>query len=136
MIIGLVLNSLAILILLYFGFIYLFRKEFMPYHEAAVERSWDEVEKPFQILILALMRAVSGGYLALAFIVASLQYFYIQSRLPWLPVVMALVGIIGASPSIYATYCVRKYTKGNPPFGLAVAVMLLIVLGSLFNYAA
>lgn len=41
-----------------FGAIYLTRSEFMPYHAAAVGQSWGEVAPGFQVLLLAMMRAV------------------------------------------------------------------------------
>ena len=50
-------HALALLLLAVFSLIYLFRSEFMPYHAAAVEQVWREIDPAFQVLILALMRA-------------------------------------------------------------------------------
>ncbi len=47
-----------------FGLMYLLRPEFMPYHAGAVVMSWAEVPRAFQVLILGLMRAAAGAWLA------------------------------------------------------------------------
>lgn len=48
-------HLVAALLLLIFGLVYLFRPEFMPYHAVALDREWSTVERPYQVLILALM---------------------------------------------------------------------------------
>lgn len=45
-----------------FGFVYLFKESFMPYHAVALSSSWEELNPAFQTLILALMRAAGGGF--------------------------------------------------------------------------
>ena len=57
---------LAILNTLGFGLTYLLRRQFMPYHGVALKRQWDAMPTAFQILVLALMRAVAAGALATA----------------------------------------------------------------------
>src|SRR5512134_1863567 len=57
---------LGTLILTAFGIVYLVRPEFMPYHSVAVGMPWAAMTPPFQVLILALMRAVGAACLALA----------------------------------------------------------------------
>ena len=56
--------SLVALVSILFGLIYLIRNEFMPYHSKAIGSSWSDVERNLQVLIIALMRAAGGGFLA------------------------------------------------------------------------
>ncbi|KPK11998.1 MAG: hypothetical protein AMJ62_16160 [Myxococcales bacterium SG8_38] len=47
------------------GTIYLFRDSFMPYHAAALGKSWTELGPATQTLLKALMEVAAGGWLAL-----------------------------------------------------------------------
>jgi len=40
-----------------FAVIYLLRPQFMPYHAVALGVRWEELGRPFQIVILGLMRS-------------------------------------------------------------------------------
>ena len=63
------LYSFSLLIVLGFAVTYLTKTEFMPYHADAFSMQWQDLPKPQQILILALMKVVGG--LALAFFTLS-----------------------------------------------------------------
>jgi len=71
---GSLTTYLAAAILLSFGFVYLIRNSFMPYHSAAVSLAWTQVDQATQYLLLALMRATAGGFISLAFAIIVLQY--------------------------------------------------------------
>lgn len=66
-------NYMAAFLLLLFGILYLFKSSFMPYHGEALACNWEEIASGNQILILALMRTVAGGYLAVALTIVILQ---------------------------------------------------------------
>ncbi len=131
--IGNVSNYLASLILLSMGLIYIFKSSFMPYHSAAVMQEWDEINLEFQSLILALMRAVSGGYIAMAITVAVMQKKFSSTKVSWLPPLMLIAGLIVSLTSIYATLIVRFNTPGEPPTALAIAGIVLLLIGYAFN---
>ena len=80
--IGNIANYSAALILLGMGLIYLFKNSFMPYHSDAISLEWNEVDSSNQFLILALMRAVSGGFIAIAIVAAFLQKKFTSSKFP------------------------------------------------------
>ena len=65
---------IVMLIGLLFAGMYLFRKEFMPYHSAAVGKSWSELDLEIRVLIIALMRVVGGGWLASSVAMGSFLY--------------------------------------------------------------
>src|SRR5881398_1226828 len=73
----------AYLLFAAFAAIYLLRPRFMPYHAVAVGMQWEEVGRPFQILILGLMRVVGGGLLGAAFIGAVLLVWPFRQGAPW-----------------------------------------------------
>lgn len=129
-------NYLVTLIALGFGCIYLFRNSFMPYHSEAVSLPWDMVDEKFRILILAFMRAASGGYLVGAVVIAVLQYRFDKTGQKWIPPLILISGSIVALTSLYATLIVRLNSPGNPPTLLAVVLLILIIAGFFFNRKA
>ena len=131
--IGSLANYLAALILFTFGIIYLFRTSFMPYHSEALSLDWSEVESNTQFLILALMRGVSGGFIAISIAVIVLQKKFSSTKIPWIPWLILTTGLIVTSASIYATMIVRLNSPGKPPTTMAIVGILLLIIGYVFN---
>lgn len=126
-------NYLAAFLLFAFGVTYFFKSSFMPYHEEAVGVPWSQLETPVQVLILALMRCVGGGFLAVSVTIFLLQYHFTQTARRWVAWVIFASGWIVTCASIYATVLVRLHTLGNPPTGLASFGLLLLFIGLVFN---
>ncbi len=127
------LNYIGALVPTLFGIIYLTRSSFMPYHADALEMEWSEVNREMQLLILALMRAVSGGYIATGVIIIVLQHQFSSSRLTWIPPLILVAGAINATTSVYATLIIRINTAGHPPTELISGAFLLFIAAYLLN---
>lgn len=134
--IGNIANYLASLILLGMGLIYLFKNSFMPYHSDAISLEWSDVDTNTQFLILALMRAVSGGYIAFAIIAIFLQKKFASAKITWIPLLILIPGLIVSLTSIYATLIVRFNTPGKPLTSMAIVGVILLIIGYLFNQKA
>ena len=124
---------LSAAILLSFGFVYLFRNSFMPYHAAAIARSWAQIDHATQYLILALMRAASGGFISLAFTIIILQYKYSLYRIAWIPGLILFIGTISMICISYATLIISLHTPGRPPLAEAIIGEVLLITGFIFN---
>lgn len=116
-----------------FGLMYLLRGSFMPYHSEAVSLPWEMVEEKFRFLILALMRAASGGYLVGAAVILGLQYKFDKTGQKWIPPLILVCGSIVALTSFYATMIVRLNSPGKPPTVMSLVLLALIVVGYYFN---
>jgi len=127
------MNFLFALLSLAFGLIYIFRPAFMPYHSVALSKEWNEVDTNTQYLILALMRAVSGGFLVSAVAVIFLQYKFYISRIKWIPTLIFIIGIIIEATTLYAVMIVRLNTPGKPPESLIIVSFILLLAGYVFN---
>lgn len=116
------------LLLVGFGFVYLFRAEFMPYHSIAVGMSWSAIPPHFQVLVLALMKVFGGTCVALAllnFIVLIVPFRQGENWALWALPLCALVQI---SASVYAMSHVALNTAAKPPFwSSAIAAILVII---------
>ena len=120
-------------LLMFMGMIYLTRSSFMPYHGVALSHEWPEVDPMVRILIVALMRGVSGGLIASSVAIAFLQYKYTKLKLKWIPGLILVTGMILCSAFLYAMLKVKLNTPGNPPLGLIFAGAFLLITGFLLN---
>lgn len=126
-------TTLAAAILLIFGIIYLFRNSFMPYHSAAVSMDWSQVDPATRYLILALMKATSGGFISLAFAMIFLQYQFTRTGSSWIPGLILFIGTIAMVCISYATLIISLNTPGRPPLVDAIIGEVLLIIGFIFN---
>lgn len=122
-------HLVGIVTMVAFGMTYLFRKQFMPYHSAAVGKEWSEVPKEVQILILALMRAIAGGTLAVAFLGLIVLLIPFRDGAVWAYWAVPLSGLVLSAGSLYAMRLVATNTPGNPPYLLIVIAVALAITG-------
>jgi hypothetical protein len=123
----------AILIVIAFGFTYLFRTEFMPYHAVAVGVPWDQVSSSFQVLILGLMRAVGGACFAVAVLELILLLVPFRQGAVWARWAIPAGGLVIAAAALYAMIYVALYTPATPPWIAPAAGALLLVIGLILS---
>ena len=126
-------NYLAAAILMFMGVIYLMKSSFLSYHSVALSQGWNEIDSKVQILILALMRGVSGGLLAASVTIMFLQYKFLSTKLKWIPGLILLIGMILFFTILYAMLLVKLKTPGNPPIALTVTGAILITTAFVLN---
>jgi hypothetical protein len=119
-----------------FAAIYLLRPEFMPYHSVAVGMRWEEVGRPFQILILGLMRVVGGGLLGAAFVGAVLLIWPFRQGACWARWAIPIHGLIVACSSLYGTLYVELNTPAKSPWPAAAVAVVLLVLGGALSISS
>ena len=66
----------------------------MHYHSQAVSLKWDEIGKDMQLLILALMKTVGGGFIAVAVAIVLLQLKFYLEKISWIPLLILVMGLI------------------------------------------
>jgi len=116
-----------------FGFagVYLFRPEFMPYHQMAVGQPWEQVPEGYRILILALMRVGGGGWLAASLAMTALLVMPCRKGRYWAYITIPVIGLAVLLPTFIATLHVEYETPATPPYLFAgiMSILLLISLG-------
>ncbi len=112
------------------GVVYLSLDEFMPYHSAAIQTDWADLNNNYQGLILGLLKALGGGALTAGFATVFMAVVSLgKSVRPF----MVLLPTVATGYSIllcYATYTVHTSTPGNPPLLLASLSVAMSVLAS------
>ncbi|MFK0033543.1 hypothetical protein [Pseudomonas monteilii] len=127
----------ALVIIGIFALTYATRSQFMPYHAAAIERPWHTLDTPLQLLLLALVRLVGWGWLAIACAGLVMLYQLFALRLP-MELLVLLQGycLLAITPIIAVSSQVKRRTNGSPPVMISWVVMLLCWLGFLFGLLA
>ncbi len=119
---------LAGLLLVGFGIVYLFRAEFMPYHSVAVGMPWADVPPNFQVLILALMKALGGTNIALALAFYIVLFVPFRQGARWAVLATPLFGLVQSAAAFYAMSHAALHTAASPPFWAPAAGVLLTVV--------
>jgi hypothetical protein len=110
------------------GATYLFRTSFMPYHSAALGKSWSELDAASQVLIKGLMEVAAGGEIALGLLVLVLIYFPIRREERWARFTTPMALLLFYVPALLATLSVDQGTPASSPWQpLAIACGLVTV---------
>ena len=123
------LYLLTVPILLVYGFLYLFKTQFMPYHSIAIGLPWEQVPQGFQIVILALMRVVGGSFIALAIALLMILGIPFRNGHRWAYYTVPIMGILCGGASLYATLYVKIKTNANTPWLAAGIPVLIYIIG-------
>jgi hypothetical protein len=101
----------------------------MPYHRAALSTPWEKLEKPFQALLLGLMKVAGGGFLVSGLSVGIMTLFPFRAGEVWARFAIPIVGLTMALPTLYATILVRRQTPATPPVATTMITIALISVG-------
>ena len=119
----------AILILGTFGLVYVTRREFMPYHSAAVGMSWGEVSPALRVVILAMIRLIGSAFLAIVFLMASILLIPFRRGASWAKWALGAGGLWVSASSLFATLSVAAQTPANSPWQAPAAGVVLVLVG-------
>ena len=125
--------ALAALLSIAFGTIYLVRSQFMPYHQEALGRPWQQLDQPLQTLLLGLMRTAGGGLLAGGISIAILLLIPFRAGESWSLYAIPVIGLVTVLPALYATVLIRSRTQGNTPIAASARGVGLLVIGFILS---
>jgi hypothetical protein len=115
------------------GFVFLLRSEFMPYHAVAVGMPWSEVPHPFQVLILTLYKLAGGAWVVIGLSLLLLLFGPFKQGALWAKrAIPALILIHGAGVMNAMAY-ITLNTPATPPWNFTLAVIALTVFGFFFS---
>jgi hypothetical protein len=116
-----------------FGLLYLVRSSFMPYHQEAVGKPWQELDPRLRALLLGLLRVVGGGQVACGLSMAILLAFPFRDGESWSRWALPLIGLAATLPTLYATVSIRRKTGAHTPVWISVAGVALIGFGAVLS---
>ncbi|WP_319422709.1 hypothetical protein [Pleurocapsa sp. FMAR1] len=105
----------------------------MPYHAEALSLSWSKLEENMQVLILALMRAAGGGFLATGLAIFVLLIIPFRTGNTWSVYTIPAISLCTSIGTLYATLLVKTKTPGTPPVILGFLALALTIIGFIFS---
>ena len=135
-ILPIVLYFIVGLISLFMAFKSIFSNKYLPFHEQAAAKPWNEIDNRLKLVILSLLRLGGLGFLIIAILLLVfpvVTYFFpnkfIQLSIP----VIALIYCTGLFVNNYWLY---KNTKANTPWKgslYAIGILMAGIIISIFN---
>jgi hypothetical protein len=103
--------------------------KFLPFHEKISETTWDEVDKPIQSIILALMKIAGFGFLTVGLmliIFPIVNYFVEDNFLKFAAPILSMVFCFGL---FLINYNLSKKTKAATPWRGSLYAIILLLIG-------
>jgi hypothetical protein len=120
--------------LIVLGVRYLRSSEFLPYHGAALGRDWNHLDPRLQLLLLAMLRNMGGGFLALGLSTLALLVFPFREGAAWATYILPLSLLVAAIPSLVATRSVALATGAPVPERQVWIAIGFILLGFVLSH--
>lgn len=117
----------------FFGIVYLARAEFMPYHQEAVGKRWEELDSRMRFLLQGMFRMVGAGTLATGIAGALLLAFPLAAGEAWTPYAFLAIGLTEWLVGLYVTVQLRRHTGASTPVVTSAAMVVLVVVGFLLS---
>jgi hypothetical protein len=131
--IGLILYYAAMVLIVLFGGLYMFKPSFMPYHATIVHLNWEQIPSSEQILVRALMIATGGVTISVGIILGMFLYKFQKSGQQWISNYVMISGILAnLLISVAPIYVVIK-SDSVPPLYFPAVLIVLLVLGNILT---
>lgn len=125
--------GLSALLSMLFGIIYLVRSTFMPYHQEALGKPWQQLDQKLRVLLIGLMRTAGGGLLATGVSAAILLLIPFRAGESWSIYSIPAIGLLTAIPALYATIIIRFQTRAHTPVAASSIAVGLLVIGFILS---
>jgi hypothetical protein len=131
--IGFAIYLLIAIIFIFWGFLYIFSHEMMPYHKQVIGKNWEEIEPGVQVIILKLMKSVGAAFLTVGSIILMLLFIPFRRGENWANWTIFLGGLVFSGLGFFITF--KAYIAANAltPWVLFLLVMALFLTGFLFS---
>jgi hypothetical protein len=111
----------------------LFSAKFLPFHEKAAKKPWDEIDNSLKLVILTLLRITGMGFLIISILLLAcplINYFipnnFYKFSIP-------IISLIYCSGLFVINYILYKRTKANTPWKGSLYAMLAIIAGIIIS---
>jgi hypothetical protein len=110
------------------GLRYVVLTRYLPHHAAAVGKSWEELGRGEQVVLLAALRGAGGAFLACGVAIVFLLCVPIRRGEAWARYAILAIGLSAGAPLSHGVLAVARETASRPPtFALFIGLLLLLV---------
>ena len=115
--------------LLVYAFRYLLTGRYMPAHAEAAGHDWGALDPKSQAIASAMARVVGAGLLTTAITGGLLTLGAAITGLAWLKYLTPAPAIIFCTPTLHASYVLRRATGAATPLAPSLSALLLAIAG-------
>jgi hypothetical protein len=111
----------------------LFSTKFLPFHEKAANKPWDEIDNSIKPVILTLLRLAGLGFLIIAILLLAfpiINYFIPNKFYKYSIPVIALIYCTGL---LIINYLLYKKTKAYTPWKASLFAILALIAGIIIS---
>jgi hypothetical protein len=106
----------------------IFSKKYLPFHEEAAEKSWDNIEKPLQNVILTILRISGLGFLVVGLLLVIFPWVYYFRPDTFIKYSIPIIALIYCLGLFIFNYYLYKKTRANTPWiGSLVAIFIILI---------
>lgn len=113
------------------GLRYVALTRYLPHHAAAVGKSWEELGRGEQVVLLAALRGAGGAFLACGVTVVFLLAVPIRRGERWARYAVLAIGLCAGMPLSHGVLAVARETAAEPPVFALVMGYVLLLMGTL-----
>ena len=113
--------------------VYFFTPKFLPYHQKATGKTWEELTPQYQNLVLAGMRIAAGGFFCASVSTFILLGIPFRQGLAWAGPAIFVIYNFMAVPVFYGTCMVALNTTSNPPLTPVIIAIILSFFGMILS---
>ena len=111
----------------------LFSKKYLSFHEKAAGRSWEEIDKPLQVVILAVMKISGLGFLMIAILLLIFPVVNQFINSEFLRYSIPIIAFLFCTGLFLVNYNLYKQTNTNTPWKRSLLAMIAIVAGIIIS---
>lgn len=111
----------------------LFAARFLPFHEKASAKQWNEIENPLKLVILSLLRLAGLGFLVIAILLLVFPVFNYFDPNAFCTYAIPLTALIFCCGLFIINYMLYSKTKAKTPWKGSLYAMFIILLGIIIS---
>jgi len=135
-----ILNIISILIYFIVGIICLsmaiksiFSKKYLPFHEEAANKPWDNIEKPLQNVVLTLLKISGLGFFIVFLILTIFPFINYCKSDPIIKYSVPIISFIFCLGLFIFNFQLFKQTKAKTPWKGSLIVMIIIIVNFILS---
>ena len=111
----------------------LFAKQYLPFHEKAAEKTWNEIDESLKLVILSFLRLIGLGFLIVSILLIVfpvINYFSPNVYIEFITPIVAFIFCIGLFANNYLLF---KQTKTDTPWKGSLYASIIIIIGIIIS---
>lgn len=111
----------------------IFSTRFIPFHEKAAGKTWDQVDNGLQSVIIALMRVSGLGFLVVALLLIIFPLFNYYYKNSFIQYAVPMISLVYCFGLFLFNYQLHTKTNAETPWKRSLYAALVILIGFIIS---